>query len=197
MQWTPSRRGLRAENTIYQALRLVRVFYRWALAHQLVDRDPMADWILPRPRTPDERLLTPVEVLRLFNLPDLATPLGQRDAVMLGLLYHREFGTKACITVRCHQLTWSPDEDATLRTAFDRYVSEGRIFQLRQAPGRPLSDILLLTDEGLPLTSFQAIQGRLRSLGRQLGHPKLNVRILHKSKRANQASLSRRQIAME
>lgn len=152
----------------------------------------MAGWILPRPPDPVDRLLTQLEVLQLFNLPDLATPMGQRDALLLALIYHRGYNLQQCRRLRCNELTWSPDQDASLRAAFERYLQQGQTCQARKN-----HEHLLLTERGTPIQTAECLALRLTKLGKQLGHPKLSARILHKSWKAHQDSLSRRQSPLD
>ena len=65
----------------------VRAFYRWAVQDGVVATDPTG--MLDAPKLPKHlpKALSPAEVDTLLAAPDTATPLGQRDAAMLELLY--------------------------------------------------------------------------------------------------------------
>ncbi|WP_148253231.1 site-specific tyrosine recombinase XerD [Aidingimonas lacisalsi] len=65
----------------------LRRFYRWALASNLIDHDPLSEVRLPkvRPNLPDT--LDEDEVERLLATPDVATAIGLRDRTMLEVLY--------------------------------------------------------------------------------------------------------------
>ncbi|RTR03346.1 site-specific tyrosine recombinase XerD [Halomonas nitroreducens] len=65
----------------------LRRFYRWALAEQRIDRDPLAEVRLPRVRPSLPETLEEAEVERLLEAPDLDTDLGMRDRAMLEVLY--------------------------------------------------------------------------------------------------------------
>lgn len=188
LQWSSRRDGLYAANTVYQGLRMIRGFYRWARARDLVATDPTHSWILPRPRSNPDRLLTQTEVLQLFNLPDLAEPIGQRDALMLALVYHGGHSLDACRRLRLGDLDWNDENCLTLKPDYERYARQGRA-------GCASEDqpILLLTKSGKPLSDSQALRARLRLLGQQIGRTDLCVRILRKSRKAHQADLSKRQ----
>lgn len=182
------RDGLYSANTVYQGLRMIRGFYRWALAGGLVAADPTSSWILPRPRSNPDRLLSQTEVLQLFNLPDLATPIGQRDALVLALVFYGGHSLDRCRRLRCDELDWTEQDYLNIRSDFDRYVRQGRASGA--AEDQP---ILLLTEGGKPLADAQALRLRLRALGKEIGRPDLCVRILRKSRKAHQADLSKRQ----
>lgn len=188
LQWGAHRDGLYAANTVYQALRMIRSFYRWAKSGDLVLSDPTEGWILPRPRSAPDRLLTQVELLQLFNLPDLARPTGQRDALVLALIFYAGYNLNQCIRLRRTELTGTDQADPALRAALDRYLRQARACVA--ARDQPL---LLLTRGGQPLTDSQTLRIRLQDLGRLIGHPNLSVRVLRKTRRAHEIELSKRQ----
>lgn len=188
LQWGTHRDGLYAANTVYQALRMIRGFYRWSATRGLVAKDPTQDWILPRPRSTPAKLLTQLELLQLFNLPDPTTWIGQRDALVLALVFYGGYSLRQCCRLRCDDLTWTGQEDPFFRAAFDRYLKEGRADYAGNK-----QRILLLTRFGKPTTDAQTFRLRLRLLGKQIGHPNLTVRDLRQTKKAHQAELLKRQ----
>ncbi|WEN15578.1 site-specific tyrosine recombinase XerC [Rhodanobacter sp. AS-Z3] len=69
------------------ALFTIEMFFRWLVRHQVVTSNPVADLELPK-RTDDLREpLTLAEVATVLALPNLATPEGLRDRVVLEVLY--------------------------------------------------------------------------------------------------------------
>ena len=188
LQWVAGRTGLYAANTVYQALRMIRGFYRWSLVRGLVAKDPTQDWILPRPRSAPAKLLTQLELLQLFNLPDPSKWIGQRDALMLALIFYGGHSLQRCIRLRRDDLHWTGQEEPALKAAFDRYVREGRA-----STAETNQKILLLTRRGQPITDVQALRLRLRELARRIGHETLTVRDLRTTRKALQAELSKRQ----
>ena len=187
LQWVAGRQGLYAANTVYQALRMIRAFYRWAAARGLAAKDPTRDWILARPRSVPAKLLSQLELLQLFNLPDPTKWSGQRDALLLALVFHGGYSLSQCCRIRWDQLTWTGQEDPFFRAAFDRYMKEGRA----DSAGNK-QRILLLTRFGKPTNHTQTFRVRLRALGKQIGHPNLTVRDLRQTKKAHQTELSKR-----
>lgn len=65
----------------------LRRFYRWALLEGRLERDPLSEAISPRVRPDLPSTLDETEVERLLAAPDVSTPLGLRDRVMLEVLY--------------------------------------------------------------------------------------------------------------
>lgn len=187
LQWGTHRDGLYSANTVYQALRMVRNFYRWAKASDLVAAEPTEGWVLPRPRSAPDRLLTQVELLQLFNLPNLARPIGQRDALVLALLFYKSYSLNQCIRLQVGELPGDDQADPALRAAWERYVWQGRA-----DVAHPDQALLLLTRTGQPLTDSQTLRIRLRDLGRRIGHPSLSARILRKSRKAHEIEASKR-----
>jgi len=182
--WGARRRGgMYSPNTIDQALRVVRSFYRWALTRGHVCDVSICSWKLPRPHQPRQPVLTRSQALQLFNLPDLNTPAGLRDSLLLELLYVLQMTSAQSLSLRLDQVA-SLQLDC-VRPTLERYLARGRPLQARDD-----NDALLLTAAGRPLKHTQLI---VRTYGRRLGLPyTLSIRILHRSAREHQAELHRR-----
>lgn len=178
-----SRGGLFSPNTVDQALRLIRHFYRWAHGRGLVATDPTSTWCLPRPPQPPQPTLTREETLRLLNLPDLGVATGQRDLLLLELVYTLRLSCDACLLLN---VGWD-EQFEPLRQSWERYLNRGR-GQLLRVP----TDRLLLSNRGRPYTSGQSLRLILRAYGRQLGHPHLTARTLHRSAREHEEQLGER-----
>lgn len=85
--WKPaSNRRLYAQNTVYQALRMVRDFLRWAQRQSHLPYNPAQDVLLSRPPQPARPTLSPAEFQQVLQAPDPDTPLGMRDRSILALL---------------------------------------------------------------------------------------------------------------
>jgi integrase/recombinase XerC len=73
--------------SIARKLSAIRSFYRYLLREGMVNTNPVASTSSPKL---DKRLpsfLTPEEVVRLLQAPDLSTPQGLRDRALMELLY--------------------------------------------------------------------------------------------------------------
>jgi integrase/recombinase XerD len=63
-------------------------FFAWLCRQNLLHANPAADLELPRKRPRNlPKALTPDEINRILNLPDIADPLGIRDRAILELFY--------------------------------------------------------------------------------------------------------------
>ena len=183
-QWAPNRKGgLKSANTIYQGMRLLRAFYSWAQAETLVQQNPMHDWILPRPANVSQTLLSWKMVQHLFNLPDLGSPKGQRDLLLLHLLY-QGVTQKRCLRLELHSEL--PD-DPTLQAVTQRYLSSGRPSLVMREHGK-----LLVNDCGQPYETSEGLRQRVLRYARVLQCPNLCARTLRESLKEHQAELASR-----
>lgn len=177
-----SRGGLYSANTLDQERRVLRHFYRWAFGQGLMTANPTQHWILPRPVQPERNILTRLQVQQILNLPDLTTPVGQRDQLLLELLY----GPELTLT-RLHLLTteWNPDWEP-IRATWEAYMKEGRPKMMKER-----NDKLFQGRWGLPLTSTMTLRLRLRAYGKQIGAT-LDLRTLQHSFKHHTEELARR-----
>lgn len=177
-----SRGGLYAANTLDQERRVLRHFYRWAFGEGLVALNPTQHWVLPRPVQPDRNLLTRLQVQQLLNLPDLTSPIGQRDQLLMEMLY----GPGLAVS-RLHLFTtdWNPDWEP-IRATWEIYLRDGRR-RLQTCP----SDKLLLNKFGRPMTSPLTLRLRLKAYGKQIG-ANVDLRSLQQAFKYHTEELARR-----
>lgn len=178
--WTPNRHGsLQSDNTIYQGLRLLRAFYRWAAQRQLIPENPMDGWILSRPRSHQRIALTWEETQQLFRGPDLGQPDGQRDLLLLHLVY------QGLSLIQCRQLEIDSEVpgDDTLEAVRRRYLTRARPLLM----GRQEHRRLLVTYRGRPFISSTGLSLLLKRY-----RPGLNVLTLWESRRAQEDEIGRR-----
>jgi len=95
--------GLSAKS-IARALNAVRMFYRYLVTESIVPEDPTAQVRGPRTHKSLPRYLTLEEVDRLLAAPDASTPLGARDAAMVGLLYATGLRVSELVSLRVRDL---------------------------------------------------------------------------------------------
>lgn len=191
LQWSVHNRGgLYSAQTTHQALRMLRTFYTWAQQTGQFRENPMEGWLLPAPPRPLRKPLERAQVLRLLNLPNLTTPSGQRDAVLLQLLYHQGFGLEACRNLLCADLV-GRDWEAGTAAALHRYLQDGRVHLQKRSHSQPTSHLLLAESSGAYQTE-EGLAARLRLYAAQMGLQRLSAGLLHHSYRAHQAELQRR-----
>lgn len=170
-------------NTVDQALRVLRHLYRWAHGHQLTTANPTSSWVLRRPPQPSQFSLSRAQVLRLFNLPDLATPRGLRDLLLLDMIY-----TLRLTLEQCRRVTVDWKQGAEIEASLAGYLRKGRPYLLRAN-----TDILLVGNKGQPYTTDMGISVVLRGYAQRLELPvQLSARVLHRSAAENRAALGQR-----
>jgi site-specific recombinase XerD len=182
---THSQGKLYSPNTVDQALRVLRHLYRWAFQTGQLLQDPTSAWVLPRPPQPESPLLSRAEALQLLNLPDLSGPLGQRDQLLLELIYTLQYPLRICIALTP---TWS-EQFEPVKASWERYMGQGR----QALRGFKDSPVLMLTRFAGPFLSELGLQQIVRRYGRKLGLVwQLNARILRRSAQDHQTQLGRR-----
>jgi len=105
------RRGRGASpRSLARATSALRGFFRFLAAERIVPADPTTELSNPRRWAVLPKFLTPVEVKRLLEAPDVETPRGLRDRALLELLY-------AC-GLRVSELSALPLENLRLADGF-------------------------------------------------------------------------------
>jgi integrase/recombinase XerD len=100
LTWTPGPSGaLYSQSTLFQCLRMIRLFCRWLYESELVLLDLTEGWCLPRPPDPSRRVPTVDEVSRILLVPDARTPVGVRNRALLELLYGTGIRSNECYAV--------------------------------------------------------------------------------------------------
>ena len=191
LQWSVHHRGgLYSALSADQALRMIRQFYAWAHSTGRVASNPMKGWIFPRLQPQIRALLDRAQALKLLNLPDLATPAGQLDALLLHLVYYQGFGLEACRRLRCDGLAERELEPAT-QGALQRYVQDGRV-RLKLRWPTETEALMLSPKNGQPYGTEAGLAYRLCLCARQMGLGRISARLLQHSYRAHQLALQRR-----
>jgi len=109
-------KGLKARSTA-RSLSCLRALYRYMLREKLIQNDPTLRVENPKLGRPLPATLTELDVEKLLEAPDIATPLGLRDRTMLEVLY-------AC-GVRVSELTGLMLGEINLRQGVIRIVGKG------------------------------------------------------------------------
>ncbi len=133
LSWNPNRVGkIYAENTVNQAVGVVRGFYAWMLEEGLISTDPTTH--LKTRRVPRRgRQLTMAERRKLLREPDLDTPLGIRARALLALILETGISRRACSRLDCQHVQL--DTGALLAHGRKREVhslSEGLVADLQR-----------------------------------------------------------------
>lgn len=87
LTWTPGPRGqLYAPHTVYQGMRMVRSFLRWAAEQGYLPVDPTRNLVLPRPPIRQLDLLSPAELEAVLEAVPPTGPIRLRDRAILETL---------------------------------------------------------------------------------------------------------------
>jgi len=98
--WRPGPSGGNySENTVHQAVGVVRRFFGWATEQGLVVTDPAAHLKTRRVPARPRRELTPGEARQLLAAVDLGAPAGSRDRAILGVLLETRITRPACAAI--------------------------------------------------------------------------------------------------
>ena len=170
-----------SSRTVARRMSALRGFFAWLTGTGIIRRDPSADLSRPRPHPPLPRLLTREEVVVLLEAPDLARPLGVRDAAAIELLYATGLRVSELLSLRLGDLRLAaghlsafgkgakerlvPVSDVAC-AKLGRYLREVR--PVLVARSRKPSDRVFLNGRGGSL-SRQAFWGILRRYGRKAG----------------------------
>jgi integrase/recombinase XerD len=162
-------------------LSTMRRFYRWLVARGVRAHDP--GQFLARPvalgRLP--KTLSETDVERLLAVPDVETPLGERDRAMLEMLYATGLRVSELVALKMHEVSLDQGIVRVLgkggkerlvptgevaRDWLERHVGVGRVALLR---GRA-ADAIFVTARAAPMTR-QMFWQIVKKYARQAGIP--------------------------
>jgi integrase/recombinase XerC len=76
-----------AKVSLARKLSAIRSFYRYLMREKIIERNPIELIVSPKLERHLPEFLTIEEIDRLIAMPDISTPLGQRDRAILELFY--------------------------------------------------------------------------------------------------------------
>lgn len=167
-----------AKISISRKLSAIRSFYRYLLREKLVASSPVATTSSPKldKRLPD--FLTPEEMVRLLEAPDLTTPQGQRDRALMELLYASGLRVSELVSLDLEQINLNTGEIRVWgKGAKERVVLMGKpaamALSVYLSQGRPQllgkkSLALFVSRDGRRLTE-RSIQRTLTKYARAAG----------------------------
>lgn len=180
LHWEPGPSGkLYSENTVNQALGVVRAYLRWCVEQGYLKTSP-ASHLKTRGVPKKERVyLTTAQARKLLSLPDLEIPLGLRDRAALGLVV--EVQASPASLARLNLSDFQPDTGALLlKSRKRRIVSLGtglqadleRYIRLGRQRGAQLDEQALFVSFSGKRLSTSAFQEILRKYCRRADVPK-------------------------
>lgn len=179
--------------SVRRTIASLRSFYRFLLLDEYLSRDPTETLESPRTWRTLPQVLTRDEVEQLLEQPDLETPHGLRDRVMLEVLYATGLRVSELVRLRIHEINFEggflktmgkgdkerivPLGDSALHFV-QRYLRESRShFSRKHAP----SEFLFLTQRGGSM-SRQYFWMMVLKYGRRVGiEGKLSPHVLRHS----------------
>lgn len=185
--WRVGPQGLLSSNTVYLAQRTVSRFFWWAVKNGHLERHPYPDPIA-RPVQPVQHQLSQEQVWNLFNLPDLSTPQGLRNLLLLEMIYELGWSIARCI-----------EQGVEWEEALEPVASTWRRYKEKARPllARTDTSTLLVTHRGQPFISLNGPGHLLWSYGRALNLPfALTASTLHRTQKELGEKGARRRLAL-
>ena len=96
--------------SIARKLSAIRSFYRYLVREKIVTTNPVANTSSPKLDRRLPSFLTPEEVVRLLNAPDLSTPQGLRDRALIELLYASGLRVSELVNLDLEQINFDTNE---------------------------------------------------------------------------------------
>lgn len=180
LQWEPGPSGkLYSENTVNQAVGVLRSYFRWCIEQGHLKTCPAAHIVTRRPPAKERFYLTPKQARSVLELPNLSTPLGLRDRAALALIIEHQASPP--VLSRLDLSDFQPDTGALLlkgrkrrivslgaglQADLERYIRLGR-----QGYAQPGEQALLVSRFGKRMGS-QAFSILLNGYCRRAGVPR-------------------------
>lgn len=90
--------------TVCRKLSTLRSFYKYLLNNGIVDNNPFVGIKQPKKDKKLPRFFNYNELEEMFNVPDLRTPIGQRDRLILEMLYATGVRVSELINIKCDDI---------------------------------------------------------------------------------------------
>lgn len=148
-------------NSVSRMISSLRSFYKYLMIHNIVDSNPFSNLALPKKEQRLPKFIYHSDLEALFEVNDLNTSIGQRDYLILELLYSTGIRVSELVGMKLNDI-----ENQTIRVigkgnkerivlfgehakkAIELYCNEGRMLLL----GNKKSDYLLINHIGDKLT---------------------------------------------
>lgn len=91
-------------STVSRKISSLRTFYKYLVNNNMLENNPFLSVKLPKKERKLPRFFSYNELEELFNVPDLTTPLGQRDRLILELLYATGVRVSELVNIRCSDI---------------------------------------------------------------------------------------------
>lgn len=178
------------DSTLSRYTSAVRTFYRYLLREKLMTRDPTAHLDSRKVWQTLPHFLTPQDVERLLEQPDLSKPEGVRDRTMLEVLYATGLRVSELLNLRLRDLDLETGVlDCLGKGSKQRRVPLGRAaiehlrgyYPARSALARDLSTDLLFIENGARPITRQRFWRLIKEYGAAAGIDYITPHILRHS----------------
>lgn len=96
-----------SKNTIARKLTALRVFYNYLVKKNVCDVNYFTNIKNPRKKQNLPKFVKEIEIDKMFQVPDIGNPLGQRNALILRMLYATGLRISELINIKCHDINYS------------------------------------------------------------------------------------------
>lgn len=155
-----------SRKSVAQRLSCLRTFFRLLMREGHVEDNPFMLASLPKKEMPIPKFFYAEELVKLFEVSDISTPLGQRDQALLELMYGTGIRVSECCGICMKDVDFSIGTilvhgkgnkqryvpfGSFAQDALNMYLKQGRRALLEK--GKSNTDALFLNNKGTPLTT--------------------------------------------
>lgn len=155
-----------SRNSVARKLSSLRSFYKYLFNNDLIEQNPFKYVSTPKKEKHLPKYLGVEDLEVLFNTPDLSKPLGQRDRLILEVLYASGVRVSELVNIKLDDIDYSKKEIKILGKgnkeriaefgeycldAIDLFVNDGRKKILEKH--NKICDYLIINEHGMKITT--------------------------------------------
>lgn len=155
-----------SRNSIARKLSSLRSFYKYLFNNELIKTNPFKYVVTPKKEKKLPKYLGIEEIEDIFNMPDIKTQLGQRDKVILEVLYATGIRVSELVNIKLEDIDFNRLEIRILGKgskerivsfgqycfdAINLFISDGREILLNKH--NKMSDYLIINEKGNKITT--------------------------------------------
>lgn len=88
------------KNTISKKLTTIRAFYQYLVREEIIDNNPYSEVNNPKKDKKLPRFIKQEQLNKMFQIPDMTNPLGQRNRLILEMLYATGIRVHELVTIK-------------------------------------------------------------------------------------------------
>lgn len=151
------------KKTVTRNISTLRSFFKYLHKEDIIKNNPMTLIESPKLDKKLPKVLNNIEIEDILNIPDIATPLGQRDSVILELIYSTGVRVSELISIKLSDIDYSSKKiiitgkgnkerivlyGSVLEEKLNLYLNDGRLKLLKKP-----CDYLIINHNGNKITS--------------------------------------------